>query len=274
MNKNKKKIVAIATATTGSACLLLAGAFALFTDGTASFVTAEAGTVEVDLSKPTMQNSTNINPGDNDPAISKTASQGTEHDLSFDVSNEGTKSIKTRHTLILSVNPRKNDGVTDLTRVLDARYVSLFSREDDTKELVAKTYVLDDDTEVASLDSAGDKLVKAIKYVYLSDSFDGKGLAIEDGGKAEKETDPNVVEENEVGEVTKNYTYQFALLKGADNEYQGATFNVDVIIEAMQYRNTETADWTTITKVKRTYTNATNTTEIPHANEKSDGTEY
>lgn len=235
----KKKFIAIG-AVAASVAILAAGTLALFTARTNSNMTAVAGTVQISLSDLDMTNKQNINPGDGDPSISELASPGTDHNFSYIVSNDGTKSVKTRHTIILKVN----DGE------LDAKYTELLQ---DGSEIVDKFYVLEDGSEVETLEDG--QAAYAVKYVFISDSFDGYGLAIEDGGDAEKEKGEDVVKENEDGDVSKEYDYTFALLKNAGNLYQGAEFKIDVVVEAMQYRNTEDSDWTSAIHVKKTFSN-------------------
>lgn len=235
----KKKFIAIG-AVAASVAILAAGTLALFTARTNSNMTAVAGTVRVSLSDLDMTNKQNINPGDGDPSISELASPGTDHNFSYVVSNDGTKSIKTRHTIIIKIN----DGE------LDAKYAELLR---DDIEIVDKYYILEDGSEVEALENG--QVAYAVKYVFISDSFDGHGRAIEDGGDAEKEEGEDIVKENENGDVSKEYDYTFALLKDAGNLYQGAEFKIDVVVEAMQYRNTKDEDWTSAIHVKKTFSN-------------------
>jgi hypothetical protein len=190
--------------------------------------------VTIDLKDLELTNSLNINPGDNDPSVAEDAAEGTEHTFTYDVYNTGNKSIRTRHTIILTANEAGESEVS-----LDARYLALFQ---EGTEIASKTYVLSDGSEVSDL-SGVTKSVKAVKYVFISDVFDGKGTSLDKNGDAEKETLTGVVQQNDAGDVTKEYSYDLSLLVGASNEYQACDVEIEVLIEAMQYRNTTDDDW-------------------------------
>lgn len=262
MNKNKK-VALIAGSIVGAVAVLGAGTLALFTARTDSNFSAKAGTVTIDLKDLEMSNCKNINPGDSDPSNPEGSVDGTEHKFTYDVYNTGNKSIRTRHTLILTV-----DKAGESEELLDARYLALFN---DEKEIETKSYILEDDTEVTSLDDITQP-VKAVKYVFLSDIFDGKGTALEDGGDAEKESLPNLVVENEDGDVEKTYSYDFSLLREAANEYQGCDVHINVMIEGMQYRNTDEKDWSESAIVVRQYSSADiSVNAVPASNEDKKG---
>lgn len=239
-HKSKNKLLLAVGASLAAVSVLVAGTFALFTARTESNMTAVAGNVNVSITSMDMTNKNNINPGDNDPDISPNAVPGTEHSFSYTVSNDGNKSIRTRQTIILTAN----DGA------LDARYLKLFSGE---SELATRTYVLTDGSEKATYVASDN--VKAVKYTFIGDVFDGKGKDIASGGDAEKETLSTAIKEDENGDVTQTYHYDFALLGSATNEYQNAEFKIDVIVEAMQYRNTETTDWENAAVARKTFSN-------------------
>lgn len=257
--KNKKTVVGLASAT--AVLILGASTLALFTAKDDSNFKAKAGTLGIEVDSLKMENPDNINPGDNDPSNPEDAVAGTEHEFEYTVENLGTKSARTRHTIILSVTENNSD------KVLDARHMVMFGND---KELVEKSYVLEDNSEVSELKDG--QFVKAIKYVFISDVFDGVGKDIKDGGSAEKENIENIVSENDKGKVEKTYTYDFGLLRTATNKYQEADFHIDVIVEAMQYRNTNESDWETVTRVERTYSTAdVNGTYVPSHDEDKDG---
>lgn len=245
MNKNKK-IVLITCSVASALVILGASTLALFTARTDSNFTAKAGTVTVELKDLDLTNKENINPGDNDPSVSKEAVGCTPHAFSYDVYNTGNKSIRTRQTIILTA-----DKAGTSLETLDARYLALFK---DANEISSKTYVLSDNSEVSSISDTS-KTVKAVKYVFISDVFDGKGVSTEDKGDAEKESS-STVKQNDAGNVTKKYTYDFSLLKEAGNEYQGCDISIDVNIEAMQYRNTTDSDWSDSAIVVKEYSKA------------------
>lgn len=261
-NNMKKKILLIASAITSAIVILGVGTLALFTARTDSDFTAKAGTVTIDLKDLNITNSENLNPGDNDPSNPEGAVEGTEHKFTYDVYNTGNKSIRTRQTIILTV-----DEAGDSKELLDARYLSLFI---DEKEIAEKFYVLKDNSVTTTVDD--NDFVKAVKYVFISDVFDGKGTDIEKGGDAEKESITNVVKQNEKGDVVKTYEYDFSLLRTASNKYQGSDIHANVTIEAMQYRNTDEKDWSQSAIVVKEYSSADVSLDVvPAANEDKSG---
>jgi len=259
--KKNKKIALIACSVVAAVAVLTAGTLALFTARTDGNFSAKAGTVTVALGDISLSNSQNVNPGDNDPNNPNGATGGTAHKLTYDISNNGSKSIRTRQTIILSVK-----NASDVAS-LDARYLALYNSG---RELTGKTYVLTDNREVTSL-NASDK-VKAIKYVFIGDIFDGKGVDINKGGDAEKESVSNVVTQGANGQVVKGYTYDFALLRTAGNEYQGCNIDATITVEAMQYRNTDVSDWSQAAVVKQSYsTSNVSINVVPSVNEDKNG---
>lgn len=250
--KNKNKIIVLSS--TAAAAVLGLGAFALFTDNDTEGMTSKGGTVEVDIGDLEMTNPMNINPGDNDEDIpdsyipdpddpvtkdpdyepgTPVEIPTTDHDLTFTVTNNGTKSIRTRHTLIITCKDTEGE-------VLDPSY--LHFKLDDTHEIGSeaglghKWYVLDDGTEVESLDAVGeDRSVVAIKYQMTPDIFDGVGEAAE----VEENSTVHAVD----GVCSQDYKYLFKMDADTPNTYQGAEISIDVVVEAMQYRNTGATDW-------------------------------
>lgn len=241
--KKNKKIALIACSLVAAITVLTASTLALFTARTDGKFSAKAGTVNIKLDDLFISNSANVNPGDNDPSNPSGAASGTEHKLTYDVYNTGSKSIRTRQTIILTIGSGQN--------LLDARHLALFKSG---REISTKTYILQNGSEVSSV-STKDK-VKAVKYVFISDVFDGKGTDIKKGGDAEKESVSNVVKQNTSGDVMKTYSYDFALLRTAGNEYQGCDIQASVTIEAMQYRNTDVSDWSQAAVVEQRYSSA------------------
>ncbi len=265
---NKKKL--IIGSSTAAVAVLGIGAFALFTDNDTAGQDAKGGTVEVKLSDVDLSNHENINPGDNDetlpheyipdpddPLYKDEDNDGkgdpvkiptTPHDLTFSVENLGTKSIRTRHTMIIQCGKQDPEDVNKISEYLDARYLSL--KLDETTEIGSKegkgvkTYVYLDDNdkqiEVKNLEEVPEgKKVFAIKYQLTPSIFEGVGTA------AEKEANATVKAEMVDGkEVAKaDYTYLFKMAANTPNEYQGAAIKIDIVVEAMQYRNTGAQDW-------------------------------
>lgn len=268
-----KKIKLIAGSSVAAAAVLGIGALALFTDNDTEGMNSKAGTVSVDLGDLGLENAGNINPGDNDEDIPDSYIPDpddplydpenpdtpvpvvtTPHDLTFTVANNGTKSIRTRQTLIITCKQlvevtSPGSAEPEMEEVtLDPSYLSLLIEEDTeigSKEgLGKKVYVMSDESELtpeeyAALDEDSELTVVAIKYQLTPDIFDGVGES------AEIEDVSTVKNEDDVAE--KLYTYKLKMDKDTPNAYQGATVSIDVIIEAMQYRNTANSDWETMT---------------------------
>lgn len=262
MNKNKK-IVAIVGATGAAALAVVGGALALFTDNAKDDTSAQAGTVDIEASGLTLSNDKNINPGDNDPDLPPTykPEEGdpqydpenpdkevpvptTPHDLTFTIANNGTKSIRTRHTLVLSAKDTEGN-------YLDARVFQLYENK---KELTGKVYVAEDDTEYVDATAIPEgTLIKAIRYRFTPDIFDGMGS----GAEVE---DASTVKGDGVTAAKKDYTYQLAMDMETPNSYQGAALSIEAIFEAMQFRNTVQDDWKVVSKDSFTASVATSTT--------------
>ncbi len=291
----RKGIVVLLSA---SAMALIVGALALFTSRTSSDMQAQAGSVVIELDKMNLTNSTNVNPGDNDPSNGTDEySDGTDHEFSFVISNLGTKSARTRTTILITA-----DKAGESKDALDAGVFQLYDKETGEelyKEklideesgtiLEERTYILSNDEEVGTLkeaveaQKADNKIyVKAVKYTAIGNVFDGKGPALALNGNAEKE-DPtkivasnahtSLVQEDAYGNVEESYLYDFVMLRQATNKYQGCDIQLTVIVEAMQYRNTNDEDWSLVTKVEKTYSTSTQLTTVPATNENSVGDE-
>ena len=95
------------------------------------------------------------------------------------------------------------------------------------------------------------------------------------GGNAEKEDGFSVVSaasDEENAPVEKEYSFDLALMREANNDYQGTDITVEVLVEAMQYRNTEDVDWEAITKVQRKFSSADmDTLTVPNEDEDKEG---
>ena len=306
---NKKKGILIGVICLSAATIIAASSLALFTAETNADTAAKVGTVDITMSDVVFTNADNVNPGDNDPRVTENANAGTDHKVIYSVSNLGTKSVKTRQTIVLTC-----DVAGSSTQVLDARYLALFK---DGNELVEKTYIMNDGTEIkdtAECDAKAEEIInsadyimapavakdgtfikqgggteyydenrehldlpyiKAVKYVFISDSYDGFGKDVKDGGNAEKEHLDTVVAaatEAEDAPVVKEYTYDFSLLKEANNLYQGADIKVEIMVEAMQFRNTQDEDWKTISTVERVFSAAQlDVDTVPNEDEDKDG---
>lgn len=258
----RKKILLISGSIFGVAALIVGCALALFTARTDSDFYAKAGTVRIEVDELELTNPDNINPGDSDPNNPADAAGGTEHIFSYDVTNNGNKSVRTRHSIIITC-----DKAGDNDEMLDARFFEMLDKDGD--ELEEKLYILDDDTTKKEVGT--DDVVKAVKYTFYGDVMDGKGTDIEDGGDAEKEDVSGTVKQKD-GEVSKTYSYTLAMLRQAKNSYQGCDVNIEIVVEAMQYRNTDNDDWSIAGIVSKTYTTSeVNMNVVPAYNEDKNG---
>ena len=218
------------------AIALLAGAtFALFSTTDDTSTSGHIGSVDVSVTALNVENFENVNPGDNDPDLPEDPEDprtpGTPHDITFTVSNNGNKSIKTRHVITLSTD----DG-------LDASKFMIINGD---SEAVEKFYVIDN-ADVAVADYDGTSTISAVKYIIASDVFDGKGVSLDEGGSAEKETGAISSDDTDASPST-SYTYKLGMSYDVEKEeYEGAPIHLTVEVQGMQYRNTNNSDWQTI----------------------------
>ena len=235
MNKNKK-IIAIGGASLAAVAALAAGTFAFFTDGATKETSGTAGKVAISMTELGLSNKENINPGDEDETKSTTARKGTDHDLTFNVTNTGNKSIMTRNVITLSVTSEGG-------KQLDPSYYSL--KTDDNTELVEKYYSTDGKTFTKVTSSTIPSGAKYVRYVTTQVALNGagSGAGVEKDATAVSKTDAKTT--TDITGV--NYDYILKLAKETpDGEYELSTLNIKVEVQAMQYRNTTDAEWTTL----------------------------
>lgn len=276
--KKTTKLLAISGVGIVAIGSVIGGALALFTDSSEKASHGTVGTVMIDATDMILSNPDNINPGDYDPDMptSYVPTEGdprfdpenptkevsistTPHDLTFSITNNGTKSIRTRHTLVISVKDVNGD-------YLDARRFQLYedieeSGKVDTalmpeaaQELTGKVYVAADDKEYTSEEQIPDgTLIKAVRYRFTPDIFDGTGLQAEtEEVSSVKATD---------GPASKAYDYKLAFDMESTNSYQGASLSIEAVFEAMQYRNTVQDDWSVVSTQSFTAEVATSSVE-------------
>lgn len=288
MNRNKK-IAAVVCATAAAGVAIVTGSLALFTDNAEKSTAGVAGNVDIFASDLKLSNPDNINPGDNDPDLvdkyepkpgdptyDKRDENGevpvvtTGHDLTFTLSNNGNKSIRTRQTFVLSV---KNGD-----KYLDARRVQLYEvdaaeKTSAEKELAkgttenfdgdnGKVYIAEDGTEYKDEASIPEgTLITSIRYRVTPDIFDGVGL------QAELE-DASTVKSDGQTAASKDYLYKLALDMETPNEYQGANITIEATFEALQYRNTTHNDWKLVsTKTFNASVAGSNVEAVPNRTE-------
>lgn len=219
--KNKKKIILSAFIGILSIGLIGFGTYAHYKSNNTTTIIPTMGTVEVKITDENLTNPNNINPGDNDPTNPSGVRKGTNHDLTFKVTNHGNKSVVTRHVLDITV---------DEENLHPSTYMMLKNNV----ELPNKYYIMKngDVVEASTVANAFDTNITAVRYIINSDSFNGVGT--------------NAETENSVTLTTNNYSYQLGMKKEAKNIYQGKNVFVKTRVEAMQYRNTKSDDWKTV----------------------------
>ncbi len=226
-----KKTLITTSALGVGAVALLGGTFAFFSNHEELVSSGVGGTVGVETSDVTFGNSNNINPGDNDPYLPTNPSRpnDTDHDIEFSVENTGSKSIRTKHEISVSMENENLDP-------------SIFMICDkDGKEVGKKyfklngKYVLANELNRDELHKEGNHGITEVRYVIASDIFDGVGTG------AEKEEQSTVKEEN--GKASRSYSYQLAMSNEATDEYQGAKMVLKVETFAIQHRNTDASNW-------------------------------
>lgn len=245
---NKAKTITGVSLVLAVLIVAILNSLGLFTSRTNVDHTVKVGTLDIEVvaNPGSLSNSDLITPGNNDPRV-EVENKGASHELTFKVNNLGNKAVRTRHTIILSAN----NG----DEVLDASLLRLLKFG---KEIEKVSYIDIDGNEFSDASTSD---VASIKYVYLSDDLDGVGEG------AEVRDESNVVS-------SKEYKHDFALLLEADNKFQGANISFEIIVEAIQYFNTDASTWTSVSTVRGEYAkNSVKLNTVPAANEDSSGNE-
>ena len=238
---NKKKLLIASASTLGLAAIGL-GAFAYFNDSADLEATATVGTVDVSATGSLAHSGglNNLNPGDNDPTVPKNYRDGSDHELSFEVENNGTKSVMTR--AVIKVTGEDANGAIS---ALDLMNIILSEK--------TATTALDDTKSPANRDSI---------TVLTPTGHNTNELVYIVGDTADWAL--NGTEETETGVTGTTMTKKFdlGLKKEVSAEaWEGATITITVEVQAMQYRNTGSGEWDTI------FTQAYTTGGAPRANQ-------
>jgi len=243
---NKKKI--IMGSSVAAVVLLGIGAFAYLSDTDTDYDNSKVGTVDVSLTEQAngkkvqithSDDLDNINPGDNDPTNPDDNRPGTDHELTFEIQNDGTKSVITR--TIITVSGVDKDG-NDLS-IADLEKVILSEKADATEEASDNDKDKDDGKTIVVLGKSGDsKDGKGVVYIIGNrDSADGISDVINGTGDNKEEEDNGVT-----GPVRRTFDIGLAKEVTKDSPLMGATLKFQVEVQAMQYRNTGDDDWDTI----------------------------
>lgn len=251
MNRNRKKAVAVAATVAVSASMLMFGASALFSDVPITlYSSSRIGTVDIsvtdivydeDVTVDGKDKELNMNPGDNDPYAPSLEDpsyrDGTEHGFGYTVSNLGTKSVRTRHVISLSMTDDNGNAVSPTSLILSSM------QDDAVKEvggdevnLSFKYYVLDDGTRVEVtnttayyVDEVGNRIeeigpctlepsyenisslnlsadILKIQYVFIGAVLDGQS-----GGEVNNDGTPIEEIENDVQTVSADYEFYLGM---------------------------------------------------------------
>lgn len=249
---SKKRLALTLVAVAITVAMIVTTSFALFTDFATDDTTATAGTVDVLLENLDLTNPDNINPGDqggddtpSDPTDNSGEKEpGTPHDLTFDVTNNGNKSIRTRNVIFISC-------YEEVAGVKTYKDPSKFAIEEKNasgvwKALTPASYIYEATTspstyleaDTLAAVPAGKKVV-GIKYIAAGKIFDGVGTGAETG-------DSNITAADK---TTFTYNYRLAMDKTALNDYQGVKVDIEVLVQALQFRNTDGTEWSNATLV-------------------------
>lgn len=213
------------------ALVLVGGTLAFFSSSSESVISAIGGSVGVNVSDITMGNFGNINPGDNDPTLPDgDRPEGNSHDIEFSVENTGSKSIRTKHEITITMKDKSLDPSIFMICDADGNEVSK------KYYLVGENYLTQEEYDKLPEDN---RFCSEVKYVIASDIFDGVGG---EAHGAEKE-DVSTVHEDENGIAKKEYLYQLAMSGTASDIYQGEKMTVRVETFAIQFRNTDASNW-------------------------------
>ena len=235
---NKKKLLIAGASTLGVAIVGL-GAYAYFSDKDSETVDGTVGTVDITATDATLSHTyngqeapDNINPGDNDPDQpndpDNPSRPGTDHELSFDINNLGSKSVITRSKITVTAEDRDGNAIT----AADLINIILSEKTDSDNYTLAKlaplAYEADDE-----------------ELVYIVGGTSDRGLVdVLNGVGDNAETEANVTATS----MTKTFDIGLEKEVGttARSVLEGATITFTVEVQAMQYRNTADSDWETL----------------------------
>jgi hypothetical protein len=253
--KNKKKMLIAGASALGCAVIGF-GAYAYFFDsdmhddelvvGTVSL----EGDIELKHKDAAGRALNNLNPGDNDPTISTTARDGSDHELEINYENTGNKSVLTR--TVITVTGTKADG-TPLTKETLARYI-LLGRNNTQGDVLGNTATAANKQNIV-LESVirqneqGENVYTVAvdnsnSNVYVIDS----GILSGVGRVSEKEKDSNGNEYASSGSLRLDLGLDY----DAGIDLMGAEISFNVQVQAIQYRNTNDAQWDAL--FEETYT--------------------
>lgn len=207
-HKNTKKALVAGSL---AAVVAAVGTMAFFTDRVDTNVTAEAGTVDIELTS-NWVDVEGFKPGD-------------KTDLTYSIQNDGNKSVDVRERIVV-----KSSTAMDASEQAEFEIY----RAADVEQDVNGAYIPKQDAEPVT--TGAERKVSAdntsITYEIEEYTLNGSGFnaEIEDG----------------VTETVKESPYVLVFKDTSGNDFQGATVTVDLVAEAKQHRNTGADTWATI----------------------------
>ena len=243
--KIKKKLLSTLSIICAFA-IIFGGVFAFFSDSASLSENTKVGTVDIDVEGGLIHSNTlnNLNPGDNDPDVPEDYRSGTDHELSFKIDNLGNKSAIYR--TVIEVSAIKSNSTPFTTEELMA---IILSEKQDVSTITTQNNITSTDIDkyntVNRLDATG---YDNNKLVYIIGGITENGMTyVLNGTGEDAETEINVTTSSTV------QTFDVGLDKDlASDAFEGATITFNVIVQAMQYRNTGDEEWNNI--FEQTYT--------------------
>ena len=238
MKKNKKLLSTLSIVC--AFAIIFGGVFAFFSDSALLNESAKVGKVDIDVEGGLFHSNAlnNLNPGDNDPDVPTDYRPGTDHELSFEIDNLGNKSVVYR--TVVEVSATKKDGTAFTAEEL--RAIILSEKQNVTAATTQNTIASNDvgkQNDITRLDSTGYNDGKLI-YIVGGTTNDGVTYVLNGTGD-DAETETNVTTSSTV------QTFDVGLDKDlASDAFEGATITFNVIVQAMQYRNTGDGEWNNI----------------------------
>lgn len=244
---NKKKLLAVGASVLGCAAVGF-GAYAFFIDDDFVVTSTKVGTVDLTVAGELLHEDAYgdsiaiLNPGDNDPESPEDSRPGTDHELSITYTNNGNKSVITR--AIVTVKGEDSEG----NALSQSKLANILIGINEHAHGIGDTITaVDKDSINVLISNDGQSLyynsdlnVDSIVYV-VGGTYESPYILSGTGNDAEIELD---IDGNAYPN-TQNLTFEIGLKSdvNSSSSLHGATINIAVEIQAMQYRNTGSGQW-------------------------------
>lgn len=214
-----------------SMIVIIVSSFALFSDTGIVAFSATVGTLRLNIQKKANSKYSMIGGVENVTAYDnhiEALSPGDIIDIGYTAINEGSKSVFLRTTITFTI-----DGENIPDDVLDNFYIVPYSEDEPQSQRAAlRAGALSNSLTLIQKDNSTEELQV---YEYAMDSEDFKIL------NGNINLPKREVEDNGIDEFIAKYLLYFD--SSAQNEYQGINIEIDVKVEASQYRNNENMVW-------------------------------